>query len=108
MKALVTGSGGLIGSGCTHLLCSEGWEVIGLDNDQRSRWFGNQGTTGPTVQNLLDTHAQYRHLAADIRDRDEIREIFRRERPDFIVHTAAQPSHDLAASVPYEDFDVNA
>src|SRR5438874_4331511 len=108
MKALVTGSGGLIGSECTRLLCEEGWEVIGIDNDMRAQFFGRQGTTRPTVQELIDTLPRYRHCDLDIRDRQKLRDLFDAERPDFIIHTAAQPSHDKAAVIPYDDFDVNA
>ncbi len=108
MKAIVTGSGGLIGSECARLLSSEGWEVVGIDNDMRAWFFGNQGTTRPVVQELIDSYPRYRHTDVDIRDRQKVRDLFERDRPDFIIHTAAQPSHDKAASVPYEDFDVNA
>jgi CDP-paratose 2-epimerase len=108
MKALVTGSGGLIGSECVRLLASEGWNVIGVDNDMRRLFFGDAGTTQPVVEDLLKTLPSYRHAKIDIRDRLAIRELFQSERPDFIIHTAAQPSHDKAASIPYDDFDVNA
>jgi CDP-paratose 2-epimerase len=108
MKALVTGSGGLIGSECVRLLAHEGWHVIGIDNDMRRQFFGEAGTTQPVVANLLTTLPRYRHAEIDIRDRLAIRNLFERERPDFIIHTAAQPSHDKAASIPYDDFDVNA
>ncbi|HEY9772485.1 MAG TPA: NAD-dependent epimerase/dehydratase family protein [Planktothrix sp.] len=107
-KALVTGSGGLIGSECVKLLCRNGWSVVGVDNDMRRTFFGAAGTTEPVVQSLLESSKNYKHHSLDIRDREGVRELFRQERPDFIIHTAAQPSHDKAASIPYEDFDVNA
>ncbi len=107
-KAIVTGSGGLIGSECVRLLASEGWQVVGLDSDMRREFFGPQASTEPVVNDLKREFREYRHLDLDIRDREGIRELFKLERPDFIVHTAAQPSHDKAASIPYEDFDVNA
>ncbi len=107
-KALVTGSGGLIGSECARLLCAEGWQVVGIDNDMRQSFFGPGGTTRPVVQELRQQFRAYQHLDLDIRDRQAIRDILRRERPGFIVHAAAQPSHDKAASIPYDDFDVNA
>lgn len=106
--ALVTGSGGLIGSECARLLCEEGWDVVGIDNDMRRWFFGEKGSTALIVKGLQEKYASYRHAAIDIRDRKAIRELLERERPEFIIHTAAQPSHDKAASVPYEDFDVNA
>src|SRR5262249_58101857 len=108
MKALITGSGGLIGSECSRLLCEQGWEVIGLDNDMRKQFFGSLGTTRPIVDELRKSLASYRHLDLDIRDRQALRELVNKERPNFIIHTAAQPSHDLAASLPYDDFCVNA
>jgi CDP-paratose 2-epimerase len=108
MKAIVTGSGGLIGSECVRLLCEQGWQVVGVDNDMRQRFFGPAGTTLPVVKELSESLRSYRHTGLDIRDRQAIRELFQRERPDFIIHTAAQPSHDKAASIPYDDFDVNA
>jgi CDP-paratose 2-epimerase len=107
-KAIVTGSGGLIGSECVRLLASEGWQVIGLDNNMREQFFGPRGTTKPEVEELKRSIPTYRHLHLDIRDRQAIRDLFESERPGFIIHTAAQPSHDKAASIPYDDFDVNA
>ena len=108
MKALITGSGGLIGSECARVLCRAGWDVVGIDNDMRAQFFGPEGTTRPVVEELIATLPNYRHFALDIRDRQEVRDLFRHERPDFIIHTAAQPSHDKAATIPYDDFDVNA
>lgn len=100
MKAIVTGSGGLIGSECVRLLCEEGWEVLGVDNDMRRQFFGEQGTTEPVVKQLIATLKGYRHQNLDIRHRQGVRDLFERERPAFIIHTAAQPSHDKAASIP--------
>jgi CDP-paratose 2-epimerase len=108
MKAIVTGSGGLIGSACVRLLAQQGWEVVGVDNDMRREFFGPSGTTEGNVRALLAEVPRYRHQALDIRDRQGIRDLFQAERPRFVIHTAAQPSHDRAASIPYEDFDVNA
>lgn len=108
MKALVTGSGGLIGSAMTELLCESGWTVIGLDNDQRSVFFGPGGSTAGNVRSLQERFPLYRHLNGDVRDRQGMRDLLSAERPEFIVHAAGQPSHDKAASIPYDDFDVNA
>src|SRR5687767_8222679 len=108
MKALVTGSGGLIGSECVHLLTEENWEVVGIDNDMRSVFFGPQGSTRPVIEDLCNRFPGYRHYSLDIRDREGVRHLLEKERPDFIIHTAGQPSHDKAASIPYDDFDINA
>jgi CDP-paratose 2-epimerase len=108
VRALVTGSGGLIGSAAVELLCAHGWSVIGLDNDTRLQLFGPGGSTATTVQALVNRYPTYRHFSVDIRERHSIRDLFEAERPQFVIHTAAQPSHDLAASLPYADFDINA
>jgi CDP-paratose 2-epimerase len=108
LKALVTGSGGLIGSQCARVLCEAGWSVAGIDNDLRAWFFGTGGTTRPVTQALISGLRNYSHCELDIRNRQGVRDLMRQERPDLIIHAAAQPSHDKAASVPYEDFDVNA
>ncbi len=108
MRALVTGSGGLIGSECVRALCEDGWDVVGIDNDMRRRFFGDRASTRPIVDGLLRDLPAYRHVEIDVRDRSRVRNVVGAERPDFVIHTAAQPSHDKAASIPYDDFDVNA
>jgi CDP-paratose 2-epimerase len=108
VKALITGSAGLIGSACVTALVSRGWEVIGIDNDMRAQFFGAAGSTAAVVAGLKDQFRNYSHIEADIRDRQLVRDVVAEHRPDFIIHTAAQPSHDLAAKIPYDDFDVNA
>jgi CDP-paratose 2-epimerase len=107
-RVIITGSGGLIGSECARVLHEEGWDVIGVDNDMRRQFFGDEGTTLPVVRDLRLSLPRYRHFDLDIRDRQGVRDLFETERPTFIIHTAAQPSHDKAASIPYDDFDVNA
>ena len=108
MRALITGSGGLVGSECVRLLSEHGWDVTGIDNDMRRQFLGPQGTTAAVVESLRNTFPKYRHLPLDVRDRQGIRDLFEQERPDFVIHAAAQPSHDKAAGIPYDDFDVNA
>jgi len=105
--ALVTGSGGLIGSACARLLCRAGWQVVGVDNDLRAWFFGPAGSTAAVVRELADLPG-YQHENLDLRDRAGVAALVRRLRPGFIVHAAAQPSHDKAAEIPLEDFDVNA
>src|SRR3984893_13281246 len=105
---LITGSGGLIGSECSRILATQGWRALGIDNDMRKQFFGEQGSTKSVVEQLKSSLSTYRHIPVDIRDRQGVRDLFEAERPDFIIHTAAQPSHDKAASIPYDDFDVNA
>lgn len=98
----------MIGSACVHYLIDRGWEVAGVDNNMRQEFFGAGGSTNAVVEDLVQNRKAYSHHAVDIRDRQAMRDLLAAERPDFIVHAAAQPSHDKAASIPYEDFDVNA
>lgn len=98
----------MVGSACARLLSKAGWEIVGIDNNMRQQFFGPQGSIAPTVKFLQQSFAGYRHCGLDVRDREAIRELIKGERPDFIIHAASQPSHDRAASIPYDDFDVNA
>ncbi|MBR8832752.1 MAG: NAD-dependent epimerase/dehydratase family protein [Stigonema ocellatum SAG 48.90 = DSM 106950] len=107
-KLLVTGSSGLIGSEVVNYFCQEGWEVYGIDNNQRADFFGSAGDTRWNQKRLLETHQNFQHYELDIRDRQGIQDCLETLCPHMIVHTAAQPSHDLAASRPFDDFDVNA
>lgn len=108
--ALVTGSGGLIGSEAVRTLTREGFDVIGLDNDMRAAFFGPDASTAQTTAELRELLPTFRHLAIDIRDREAVDRLFREEAPrlELIVHAAAQPSHDWAARDPHTDFSVNA
>ena len=107
-KILVTGSSGLIGSEvCSHF-ASKGWEVHGLDNNQRAVFFGDQGDTRWNQARLEKTITGFEHHELDIRDRSGIVDLISQLKPDAIVHTAAQPSHDKAADIPFDDFDTNA
>ena len=108
MKALVTGSCGLIGSEvCLHL-ARHGYEIFGIDNNERSVFFGPEGDTRWSLQRLQSQINSYRHFDIDVRNRASILALVAEIRPDVIVHTAAQPSHDRAAAIPFDDFDTNA
>lgn len=107
-KALITGSCGLIGSEvCLHL-ASRGYEISGLDNNERSVFFGPEGDTSWSLQRLRSGIRGYRHYDIDIRDRASILRLMAEVQPHAIIHTAAQPSHDRAAAIPFDDFDTNA
>jgi CDP-paratose 2-epimerase len=106
--ALVTGSGGLIGSACVARLSADGWTVAGVDNDVRGWLFGPGASTAGVARALAAAWPSYRHHAIDLRDRAAVRELVRELRPDFIIHAAAQPSHDKAAAIACDDFDINA
>ena len=108
-RAIVTGSGGLIGSESVQHLIEEGWEVIGLENDMRAAFFGPDASTKRTTERLVKTFPEFRSLDLDIRDAEGVLRLFERERPiELVIHTAAQPSHDWAATDPQTDFAVNA
>jgi CDP-paratose 2-epimerase len=106
--ALVTGSSGLIGSEMVSFLDAEGWSVHGVDNNMRRDFFGEHGDTMPTLMRLKSETRRFVHHDVDIRDRDRIFDLFAQTRPELVVHCAAQPSHDLAASRPFDDFEINA
>ena len=105
---LVTGSGGLIGSEVVAWFAGQGWEVHGIESNMRADFFGPAGDTRWNIARLSSEHPGFVHHVLDIRDRDGTARLLEEVRPDAIVHTAAQPSHDLAARRPFDDFDVNA
>ncbi len=107
-KLLVTGSSGLIGSEvCIHF-AQLGWEIHGVDNNQRAIFFGPSGDTRWNQNRLSSTIPNFVHHEVDIRNRQDVLDLIQNVKPDAIVHTAAQPSHDRAAAIPFEDFDTNA
>jgi len=107
-KLLVTGSSGLIGSEVVDYFCNSGWEVHGVDNNMRADFFGPEGDTRWNEHRLKAAHQNFSHHESDIRNRCSMDALFEALRPVPIVHAATQPSHDLAASRPFDDFDVNA
>ncbi|HVX85094.1 MAG TPA: NAD-dependent epimerase/dehydratase family protein [Phycisphaerae bacterium] len=113
MRVLVTGSSGLIGSEAVAFFDRMGFDILGVDNNMRADFFGPKGDTTWNRQRLERQCKRFRHQTLDIRDRAAVADLFRNGGGDggkfeMIVHAAAQPSHDLAAQRPFDDFDVNA
>jgi CDP-paratose 2-epimerase len=107
---VITGSAGLIGAEAVRFFSSQGYHVVGIDNDLRKYFFGDDASTAWSRQRIEETVPGYRHYAVDIRDREGIGRIFQEHRAEIsvVIHTAAQPSHDWAAREPMTDFTVNA
>ncbi len=107
--AIVTGSGGLVGAEAARTLAGRGFEVVGIDNDMRRRFFGDSASTRWQIERL-ETSRRYAHADLDIRDEPAIQRLFARHGGaiSLVVHCAAQPSHDWAAQDPATDFTVNA
>lgn len=108
MRLLVTGSSGLIGSEVVCYFAERGHEVFGIDNNMRADFFGINGDTRWNQARMEKKYGKFYHLEIDIRDRQHVLKSLEEILPNLIVHTAAQPSHDLAASRTFDDFDVNA
>src|SRR5664280_2011507 len=108
--AVITGSAGLIGAEAARQFTGKGLTVVGVDNDMRRQFFGDDASTRWARNHLETTLSGYRHVDADIRDEDAMRGVFATYKHDIavIIHTAAQPSHDWAARDPHADFSVNA
>ena len=108
--AIVTGAAGLIGGQSVRFFADKGFDVAGVDNDMRRVFFGPEASTQWHRQELERTIKNYVHFDTDIRDRDAMAKVFQRYGKDIavVIHTAAQPSHDWAASDPVMDFTVNA
>ena len=107
-RMLVTGSSGLIGSEVCVYFSSNGWQVHGVDNNGRAAFFGPTGDTRWNQRRLEAQLKDFQHHELDIRDRKGVLLLMQELSPDVIIHTAAQPSHDLAAKIPFDDFDTNA
>src|SRR3989344_905295 len=107
-KLLGTGSAGLIGSEAVRFFSRKNYEIFGIDNDMRAYFFGKEASTDWNRKKLEESHLNYRHLSIDIRDEKKIEKVFRQNKFDVVIHTAAQPSHDWAAKEPLTDFTINA
>jgi CDP-paratose 2-epimerase len=107
-RLVVTGSSGLIGSEVCRYFDARGWEIHGVDNNGRAAFFGPGGDTRWNQKRLEAECKRFHHHELDVRDRAGVLRFVEELLPDAIVHTAAQPSHDLAAKIPFDDFDTNA
>ena len=107
---IITGSGGLIGAEAVKFLSKKFSKVIGIDNDMRSYFFGKSASVKKNIKILKSNYKNYSHYNMDIRNFRKLRKIFKKYNKKilFIVHCAAQPSHDWAAREPHTDFSVNA
>src|SRR5271170_4709797 len=108
--AIITGSAGLVGSESAAYFSSLGMDVVGIDNDMRAYFFGEEASTAWNRERLRSEVPRYRHYEMDIRDSGAMAKVFARYRGDIalVIHTAAQPSHDWAATNPTVDLTVNA
>jgi CDP-paratose 2-epimerase len=108
--AIVTGSGGLVGSAAARRLIESGYDVVGLENDMRARLFGPEASTGHVTAALIEEFREFRSLEIDVRERGAVGAAFAEHgsRVELVVHAAAQPSHDWAAREPETDFAINA
>jgi len=107
MKILITGAGGLIGSEAVDHYCNQGHDVYGIENNQRQIFFGEKGSTLIRLSQL-EKYSNFKNFSIDIRDKQSILNLFKQIKFDVVIHTAAQPSHDKAASIPFDDFETNA
>ena len=105
---LITGSSGLIGSEAVTFFDERGWEVHGVDNNMRRDFFGPDGDTNWNLERLRQSTHHFVHHNLDIRHREAMLTLIQDQKPDLIIHCAAQPSHDLAKDRPFDDFEVNA
>ena len=108
MNILITGAGGLIGSEAVEYYSKLGNNVYGIENNQREIFFGKKGTVNFRLNQLLSAYKNFKNFQIDIRDKESIKNLFDSIKFDVVIHTAAQPSHDKAASIPFDDFETNA
>jgi CDP-paratose 2-epimerase len=107
-NVLITGSSGLIGSEAVKFFSNKNFDVFGIDNDMRKYFFGESASTKKITLDLKRKYPNYQFFNVDIRDKEKIKNIFKKTEFNLIIHTAAQPSHDWAAKEPFTDFEINA
>ncbi len=107
---IVTGSSGLVGSEAARFFHQKGFDVVGIDNDMRAYFFGEQASVEWSTKRLVATLPRFRHEAIDVRDGSKVEKLFETRGKDIalVIHCAAQPSHDWAAREPVTDFSINA
>ena len=107
---LITGSSGLVGSESVNFFSKKGFDVIGIDNNLRKFFFGNEGSTNKVQNDLLKKNKRFRHFNIDIRSYSSLEKIYKKYKKNIslIIHCAAQPSHDYGKNFPMLDFNVNA
>jgi CDP-paratose 2-epimerase len=107
---LITGSCGLVGAESSKFFCDKGFDVLGIDNNYRKLFFGSDGDTNWVKQNLIKKYKNYSHFNKNIQNYSSIQKIFQKYKKSIklIIHSAAQPSHDLAKIMPMLDFKTNA
>ena len=107
---LITGSCGLVGAESVKFFSNKGFDVIGIDNNQRKFFFGKDGDINWVKKNLIKNYSRYSHFNIDVRDYAKLEKVFKKYKKNInlIIHSAAQPSHDWAAKQPHVDFKINA
>jgi CDP-paratose 2-epimerase len=107
---LITGSSGLVGSESVNFFSKKGFDVIGIDNNLRKFFFGNEGSTNKVQNDLLKKNKRFRHFNIDIRSYSSLEKIYKKYKKNIslIIHCAAQPSHDYGKNFPILDFNINA
>ena len=108
MNILITGAGGLIGSEAVDFYCQYDNNVFGIENNQREVFFGKKGNVYLRLNELINKYDNFKNYYIDIRDKKLVFELFNSIKFDVVIHTAAQPSHDKATSIPFDDFETNA
>ena len=108
--AIITGSSGLIGSDAVNFFCEKGFDVIGIDNNLRKFFFGNEGSTLDVKKKLISKNKNFKSFNIDIRNYLGLEKIFKKYKKNIslIIHCAAQPSHDYGKKFTILDFNINA